>query len=207
MVLNTSFADAERLKREYGNADSLAASEEQTFPVTVVGKQNPATISEKYLSEIIEARLTQIFERLDKSLKQVNALDLPGGIVVTGGDAALPGVAQLASDIFGRDVKVFIPNEVGLRHPAFTLALALINDAASMTDVDILVSSALNTPVNLPKSGSSQQSEAPVEQPVADSQPQPQQRSEQPAAPTKSKDDSAKPKQSIFKKLFGTFFE
>lgn len=207
VVLNTSFADAERLKREYGNADSLAASEEQTFPVTVVGKQNPATISEKYLSEIIEARLTQIFERLDKSLKQVNALDLPGGIVVTGGDAALPGVAQLASDIFGRDVKVFIPNEVGLRHPAFTLALALINDAASMTDVDILVSSALNTPVNLPKSTSSQQTAAPVQQAAADSQPQPAERSEQPAAPTKSEDDSGKPKQSIFKKLFGTFFE
>ena len=34
VVLNTSFTDAEKLKREYGNADSLATSEDETFPVT-----------------------------------------------------------------------------------------------------------------------------------------------------------------------------
>ncbi|MFK5281589.1 cell division FtsA domain-containing protein, partial [Lacticaseibacillus paracasei] len=85
VVLNTSFTDAEKLKREYGNADSLATSEEETFPVTVVGKHEPAMISEKYLSEIIEARVAQIFKRLNKALDAVNALDLPGGIVITGG--------------------------------------------------------------------------------------------------------------------------
>lgn len=197
VVLNTSFADAERLKREYGSADSLTTSEEQTFPVTVVGKTQPATISEKYLSEIIEARLTQIFERLNTTLQGVGALDLPGGIVITGGNAALEGIEQLASDIFGRQVKLFIPGEVGLRHPAFTEALALIHTAATMTDVEILVGSTLKSPIALR-----------TEKPVQSAEPAPAATPEAPEAPD---EDTTKPvqgeKKSIFKKFFGTFFE
>jgi cell division protein FtsA len=206
VVLNTSVVDAERLKREYGNADSLAASEEQTFPVNVVGKSAPATISEKYLAEIIEARLTQIFGRLSETLTQVHALDLPGGIVITGGTTALPGVIELAQDIFNRPVRRFIPNEVGLRHPAFTQALALINAAASMTDVEIIAGSALRTPLHLQ---TQQNSDANVpDQRVAApdlEQPQAQAPAEEP-----QQDESAEPKEkkpSIIKRFFGTFFE
>ncbi|WP_461224213.1 cell division protein FtsA [Lacticaseibacillus suihuaensis] len=152
-VLNTDFKDAEKLKRDYGTADSLAAAEGNRFPVTVVGKTEPAMISEKYLAEIIEARLTQIFDRLHSALAQANALDLPGGVVITGGTTALPGIIELAQDVLGqgRDqalaVKRFMPDEMGLRHPAFTQALGLITAAAKMTDIDILVAAVLPTPI------------------------------------------------------------
>lgn len=206
VVLNTSVVDAERLKREYGNADSLAASEEQTFPVSVVGKSAPATISEKYLAEIIEARLTQIFGRLSETLTQVHALDLPGGIVITGGTTALPGVIELAQDIFNRPVRRFIPNEVGLRHPAFTQALALINAAASMTDVEIIAGSALRTPLHLQ---TQQNSDANVpDQRVAApnlEQPQAQAPAEEPQQDESAESKEKKP--SIIKRFFGTFFE
>lgn len=206
VVLNTSVVDAERLKREYGNADSLAASEEQTFPVSVVGKSTPATISEKYLAEIIEARLTQIFGRLNETLTQAQALDLPGGIVITGGTTALPGVIELAQDIFNRQVRRFIPNEVGLRHPAFTQALALIHAAASMTDVEIIAGSALRTPLQL------QTHTAPVasgSEAVQESDPSvAPKHAEKPAKPDKPDDDETDEKKpSIIKRFFGTFFE
>ncbi|MCI1283120.1 MAG: cell division protein FtsA [Lacticaseibacillus songhuajiangensis] len=204
VVLNTSVVDAERLKREYGNADSLAASEEQTFPVTVVGKSAPATISEKYLAEIIEARLTQIFGRLNETLTQVHALDLPGGIVITGGTTALPGVIELAQDIFNRQVRRFIPNEVGLRHPAFTQALALINAAANMTDVEIIAGSALRTPLQL----QTRQTPAPASTAQDDATAAPQQAPAQEAEPERDETDEPKEKKpSIIKRFFGTFFE
>ena len=204
VVLNTSVVDAERLKREYGNADSLAASEEQTFPVTVVGKSAPATISEKYLAEIIEARLTQIFGRLNETLTQVHALDLPGGIVITGGTTALPGVIELAQDIFNRQVRRFIPNEVGLRHPAFTQALALINAAANMTDVEIIAGSALRTPLQL----QTRQTPAPASTAQDDATAAPQQAPAQEAEPEQDETDEPKEKKpSIIKRFFGTFFE
>ena len=46
-------------------------------------------------------------------------LDLPGGIVIIGGGAILPGVEELAQEVFGVNVKLFVPNQIGIRNPAF----------------------------------------------------------------------------------------
>ncbi|KRL50343.1 ATPase for cell division [Levilactobacillus spicheri DSM 15429] len=143
VVLNTSLDSAEKLKRDYGYADSTQASDEDEFPVDVVGQSQPTPISEKYLAEIIEARLDQIFKRLRRNLDKVQALELPGGIVLTGGVAALPGITELASDEFDTNVRVYIPDQMGLRHPSFTLALALVNYFGGLSEIDLLIKSAL----------------------------------------------------------------
>ncbi|WP_461213507.1 cell division protein FtsA [Lacticaseibacillus sp. GG6-2] len=190
VVLNSGFKDAEKLKRDYGNADSLATSEDETFPVTVVGKTEPVMISEKYLSEIIEARLGQIFKRLNGALQQANALDLPGGIVITGGTTAIPGIVDLAQDIFSAPVRRYIPGEMGLRHPAFTQALGLIQYASGLTDIDLLVGSVLPTgTVAQPTPAIPVTHEtAPAEEPVAE-------------------DSPAEKKPSALRRFFGNFFE
>lgn len=143
VVLNTSLDSAEKLKRDYGYADSTQASDEDEFPVDVVGQSQPTPISEKYLAEIIEARLDQIFQRLRSNLDKVQALDLPGGIVLTGGVAALPGITDLATDEFGTNVRVYVPDQMGLRHPSFTLALALVKYFGGLSEIDLLIKSAL----------------------------------------------------------------
>ncbi|RRG07062.1 MAG: cell division protein FtsA [Lactobacillus sp.] len=143
VVLNTSFDSAEKVKRDYGYADSLQASSEEDFPVEVVGKDAPITVNEKYLAEIIEARLTQIFEKMNQALRKVGALALPGGIVMTGGVTALPGIVELASDIFDHNVKLYIPDEMGLRHPSFAQALSLISYTANLSEIDLIVQSTL----------------------------------------------------------------
>ncbi|WP_354632735.1 cell division protein FtsA (plasmid) [Levilactobacillus brevis] len=143
VVLNTSLDNAEKLKRDYGYADSTQASDEDEFPVDVVGQSQPTPISEKYLAEIIEARLDQIFKRLRANLDKVQALELPGGIVLTGGVAALPGITDLATDEFNTNVRVYVPDQMGLRHPSFTLALALVNYYGGLSEIDLLIKSAL----------------------------------------------------------------
>lgn len=191
VVLNSGFKDAEKLKRDYGNADSLATHEDNTFPVTVVGKTEPVMISEKYLSEIIEARLGQIFKRLNAALQQANALDLPGGIVITGGTTAIPGITELAQDIFNHQVRVFIPGEMGLRHPAFTQALGLIQYAAHLTDIDQLVASVLPN------------GEAPM--PVSDQKPAA--KPTPTAKPADAEPDTTEKKPNALRRFFGNFFE
>ena len=143
VVLNTSLDSAEKLKRDYGYADSTQASDEDEFPVDVVGQSQPTPISEKYLAEIIEARLDQIFKRLRANLDKVQVLELPGGIVLTGGVAALPGITDLATDEFNTNVRVYVPDQMGLRHPSFTLALALVNYYGGLSEIDLLIKSAL----------------------------------------------------------------
>lgn len=138
VVLNTTMDSAAQLQRYYGNADSSQVSDSEKFPVKIVGKDQPQIISNKYLSEIIEARVKQIFGRLKKSLQSVKALDLPGGIVLTGGVAELPGVENIARQVFGVKVRTYVPTQMGLRHPAFAESLGLISYAQNLNDLDII---------------------------------------------------------------------
>lgn len=123
-VLGTSYANAERIKRDYGFADPTQTRDDQTFLIDVVGDSQPQTISEKYLSEIIAARLEQIFTRAFEPLQAVNGLNMPGGFVLTGGNAALPRMVDFAKTILGENVRLFVPDQIGLRHPSYTRAMA-----------------------------------------------------------------------------------
>ncbi|MGV0168828.1 cell division protein FtsA [Furfurilactobacillus sp. WILCCON 0119] len=143
VVLNTSMENAERLKRDYGFAIASAASEENRFPVDVVGQSEPVQVTEHYLAEIIEARLRQIFETLRASLDEVAALELPGGVMLTGGVAALPGIVELAESVFGVHVHIYVPDQMGLRHPQNATALALITYSGWQTETQRLVKDAL----------------------------------------------------------------
>jgi len=63
--------------------------------------------------------------------------------VLTGGVAALPGITDLATDEFGTNVRVYVPDQMGLRHPSFTLALALVKYFGGLSEIDLLIKSAL----------------------------------------------------------------
>ena len=143
VVLNTSIENAESLKRTYGFAMANQASSEDVFPVQVVGKQEPEQVSEEYLAEIIEARMRQVFEKINRSLNDVNAFQLPGGIILTGGMAALPGIRELAEEIFGVSVKIYIPQEMNLRFPSFSQVIGLVNYVTKMSDIERLVKGSL----------------------------------------------------------------
>lgn len=139
VVLNTSIESAENLKRTYGYAMASLTSSEDVFPVQVVGKQEPEQISEEYLAEIIEARLRQVFMKISHALNDVSALDLPGGIILTGGMAALPGIKELAEEIFGVNVKVYIPQEMNLRFPSFAQVIGLVGYVTKQSEIEKLV--------------------------------------------------------------------
>ncbi|MDT2756440.1 cell division protein FtsA [Enterococcus asini] len=142
-VLNTSFNNAEALKINYGDAypDRTSASEE--FPVDVIGKSEPVKIDERYLSEIIEARMEQIFAKSKEVLDEIDALSLPGGVVLTGGAASMPGVVDLAQEIFETNVKLYVPNHMGLRNPVFTNVISIVDYSANLNEVYQLAKSAV----------------------------------------------------------------
>lgn len=142
-VLNTSFKNAEALKINYGDAYPERTSTSEEFPVDVIGQSEPVNIDERYLSEIIEARIEQIFVKAKEALDEIEALDLPGGIVLSGGAASLPGVVDLAQEVFGVNVKLHVPNHMGLRNPVFTNVISILEYAAELGDVYQLTKSAV----------------------------------------------------------------
>ncbi|TFI95383.1 cell division protein FtsA [Carnobacterium divergens] len=135
IILNTTLENAEKIKRDYGFALPEETSPDEVFPVETIGKNEPVKIDEQYLSEIIEARLVQIFEKIKAELDIVGARELPGGIVLTGGAASLPGVIELAKDIFEINVKLYVPDQMGMRFPAFSTGIGLIEYVANLDEI------------------------------------------------------------------------
>ncbi|SFH66564.1 cell division protein FtsA [Pisciglobus halotolerans] len=138
IVLNTSIENAEQLKRDFGYAYSPDASPDEQIPVEVVGQSELVNIDELYLSEIIEARIAQIFETVKEELDTTGARELPGGIIMTGGVASMPGVLELAKEIFEVNVKLYIPDQMGMRYPSFTTAIGLIEYEETLDDIQRL---------------------------------------------------------------------
>ena len=142
-VLKTSKKIAEGLKLNYGEAYPQLASKE-TFQVEVIGEVEPVEVTEEYLAQIISARLKHIFEQIKQDLERRHLLDLPGGIALIGGNAILPGVVELAQEVLGVRVKLYVPNQVGIRNPAFAHVISLSEYAGSLTEVNILAQQAIS---------------------------------------------------------------
>jgi cell division protein FtsA len=90
------------------------------------------TVSRQILCEIIEPRLDEIFELVQKEVaKSGYEGDLASGVVVTGGAMLLPGAVEMAERAFGLPVRLGAPSHVlGLLDvidsPIYTVGVGLV---------------------------------------------------------------------------------
>ena len=213
-VLKTSKKIAEGLKLNYGEAYPPLASKE-TFQVEVIGEVEPVEVTEEYLAEIISARLKHIFEQIKQDLERRHLLDLPGGIALIGGNALLPGVVELAQEVFGVRVKLFVPNQVGIRNPAFAHVISLSEFAGSLTEVNVLAQRAIRGDESLRHQPIDYRSSAQLVSPVSPrpvfntvTTPEPETtQSVEPVAPLQSEEKSKGKLTDRFRSLIGSMFD
>jgi cell division protein FtsA len=187
IVLRTSTEDAEKVKIKHGHAFYDYASEEEVFSVPIIGSDQHQQFNQLEISEIIEARLQEILELVAQETKRLGFKDLPGGYVLTGGVVAMPGVLDLAQLVLKNNVRIAIPDYIGVREPQYTTGVGLIKFAYKNAKIQ---GRNISAPVHQP-----------VEEVVVEKEPVPQ----QPAKPKqKKKDENFSNK---MKKFFGYFFE
>ncbi|RVU70303.1 MULTISPECIES: cell division protein FtsA [Lactobacillus] len=143
VVLSTSKKDADQIKLDYGYADPSLASKNNKFAVNSVGSNGQQMVDEVYLSEIINARLMQILQRIGKGLSKTNALKLPGGIIITGGSSLLQGIDSLVANTLGVKARIYQPDQMGMRSPIYAAAFGIVDYSYRMSDIDLLVNSAI----------------------------------------------------------------
>ncbi|WP_335870528.1 cell division protein FtsA [Bacillus sp. 2205SS5-2] len=124
--LRTSTEAADQIKKKHGHAFYDMANEEEVFSVPIIGSDQHQQFNQLEISDIIEARLEEIFELVIHELKRMGVNDLPGGIVLTGGSANIPGILELAQIIFQNSVRVAVPDYIGVRDPQYTTSIGLI---------------------------------------------------------------------------------
>ena len=112
--LRTPNQEAEKIKHAHGCALSTLVAEDETIEVPSVGGRETRTVSRQILSEILEARAREMFEMLNHEINVSGFRDIvSSGIVLTGGAASLPGMGELAEEIFQLPVRVGAPANLG----------------------------------------------------------------------------------------------
>jgi cell division protein FtsA len=133
--LNTRIADAERIKAIYGSVMSGGSDERDMITVPPVGddeREAPQFVSRAALTRIIKPRVEEILEMVrDRLAASPFAAEPRGRIILTGGGSQLAGIADLASRILKRPVRIGRPlGLAGLpeaaKGPAFAVAAGLL---------------------------------------------------------------------------------
>jgi len=95
--LKTDIDVAERIKIEYGSCLLSPPKASRKKEKIEIGGLEPLVFSQKQLVSIIEARVSEIFDQVNKELKKISREKLlPAGVVLTGGGSKLPKIVDLA---------------------------------------------------------------------------------------------------------------
>lgn len=129
--LRTDLDIAEQVKIAHAvAAPELRRGAEKTINVKVGDREHAFTT--EIIDEIVEARLSEIFELVNHELKKIKKFaNLPGGVVLSGGGARLRGIADYARSIMQMNATVAkTPHYSGMvdkvAGPEFTTALGLM---------------------------------------------------------------------------------
>lgn len=97
--LRTSIDVAERVKIEAGTSLPNDVGKKEEINLRDFGGLDEEFVSRKYVADIIEARIEEIFDKVNIQLKAIGRSGLlPGGVVLTGGGSKMPGVVEVAKN-------------------------------------------------------------------------------------------------------------
>ena len=110
MALRTPTKDAEQIKVEFGVAKQLLADPSEQVEVPGLGDRAPRMLSRQALAGVIEPRVEEIFSLVQQVIRDSGFEErLSSGIVLAGGSAVMPGMVELAEDIFLKPVRKGLP--------------------------------------------------------------------------------------------------
>lgn len=147
ICLRTEIATAEAIKKKYGTLKALSKNQllpkkflafkkktavklaaEEAQDEAEQGQELWPDFSPKLLKDIVEDRFNQLFAEIQKALKKINNAEaLPGGVFLTGGGSAIPGLVDLAKQKLKLPCRLGIPRGViGCDDPKFAACLGLL---------------------------------------------------------------------------------
>ena len=133
--LRTHTEVADRVKTKNGCALIDEASEDVKFKVNRIGSDVEKQFTQVDLANIIEPRAAEIFQLVEEAVYKLGYRDeIAGGYVLTGGTVAMPGMLELAKEELDAPVRIAIPDYIGVRDPAYTTGVGLIQYALQLME-------------------------------------------------------------------------
>lgn len=135
-MLRTPTNEAEEIKCRYGIAKQSLVDPTETIEVPGLGDRSPRTFPRQVLAAVIEPRVEELLELALQVVRESGyEVVLSSGIVLTGGSALMPGMAELAEDVFLKPARIGLPgykgrlNDAGLINPRYSTAHGLLLEA------------------------------------------------------------------------------
>lgn len=129
--LKTEVSIAEDIKKQYGTCVLVKneKDDQSKKKIEVSDQSYSLSFTKKLLVDIIEARVSEILNLMQKELKSIGRQELlPGGIVLTGGGVKLPKIKELVKQQLKLPCQIGIPRGImGLQEdPALATVVGLV---------------------------------------------------------------------------------
>jgi cell division protein FtsA len=141
--MHIPFEQAEAVKIQHGHAQRRAVPMLESFLVQPFGEGMPTEVLRHELADIIEVRVAEMFEQVQKQIKR-SGYDglLRAGAVLTGGSAQLPGMREIAEQVLAVPVRVAKPERLtgmadALRNPSYSTSVGLLRLGLEMESVSL----------------------------------------------------------------------
>src|SRR5437667_8119421 len=128
----TGLAEAETLKRNFGNAVATLIPEGNEVEVPSVGDRPSRLMSQRMVGEILEPRAYELFEMLRENLRQAGVLNhCVAGFVLSGGASRLPGILDVAESVLRKASRLAWPTPMAkmpalMAEPEFSTVLGMV---------------------------------------------------------------------------------
>lgn len=98
--LRNSVEIAEEVKKQFGDCRTNVVSRTDTVDLIEVGAETSEKVKQRYINEIIQARVEEILEKVNEELKVVQRSGLlPAGSVFCGEGSKLPGLVEISKKV------------------------------------------------------------------------------------------------------------
>src|SRR5580700_5583286 len=130
--LCTPLAEAEKIKKIFGNAIVTLIPEGNEVEVPSVGDRASRLLPQRLLGEILEPRARELVEILRDTLRQSGTFDLcRAGLVLSGGGSRLPGLLDIAESVLRKPTRLSWPTPLAkmpatLAEPEYATVLGMV---------------------------------------------------------------------------------
>ncbi|MBU2101614.1 cell division protein FtsA [Patescibacteria group bacterium] len=117
LALQVPVEVADKIKLSYGYAIAKEVPSRDYIDLKTINPEINGKPAKKFVAEVIEARLSEICEVVNDELKSIGKdKSLPGGAVVVGGGAKMPGMADLVQS------ELKLASQIGVVNPSLFVA-------------------------------------------------------------------------------------
>jgi cell division protein FtsA len=110
--LSIPYAEARKAKERYATAFAQLVDPRETVDLPGPSPGQMGSVARELIAHIVEQRLDEMFGIVQGELQDNGVLDkLGAGVVLTGGTVAIPGIVELAQQIFASPVRLGVPSE------------------------------------------------------------------------------------------------